>query len=301
MFINNKKPMSNTFYNSGQPPQDKSNTYITAAKGLLVVGDAVITGKLETPKILSIESDINTLAANEVILAETQSQQAAVQSQQATEIAALQAGSGTNKFLSTPVIFKTIDDMLPNAIIPTGTAPGDNIVKTFDLGRKITAGWVSFTLDFVYAQNSLSSEQNTFDSTIRFLFQNFPTNEQTMLYVTEDYSKTVRYSSFGSERTPDAISIVSNTSPLRKTYTDLGGFMFGVAYKSISGDSLPFAFSSYSYNPGMQAAEPYYLEAVYFDNSGATTLLTFVFKVKDITTVNIIFNDKNAILVYPNS
>jgi hypothetical protein len=195
-------------------------------------------------------------------------------------------------------------DLQPNNIIPDPlgppVAPGVRYTKYFDLGSVMRTAWVNFPFEgFRFVSDEYFPVPHPNNSVDSFAGQQDQGTTSSMLYVTEDYNQTARYGSMGQERNPTNIYPTlppppgppypnDNADPwvgnstLRKTYGELGGYVFGVYYSPpllpstvVSPQCVAMA-SQFTYG-----VKPYYIEAVYLDNtSGPTTRLNIVFRMK---------------------
>jgi hypothetical protein len=160
----------------------------------------------------------------------------------------------------TPLIFTTDVNMSPDNIIPLATGP---FTKTINLGIKTTQAWVRIKNGNGYAQGKLfmalpglfSSNENEQISTFD-------------VYVTENYEQAMRWTAINPEENPITLQPLGFSS-LRKTYAQLGGFLFGT-YNGSSGKNSVVFFNTFgSFN--------LFVRSIYLDNSAITTKLVIDF------------------------
>jgi hypothetical protein len=115
-----------------------------------------------------------------------------------------------------------------------------------------------------------------------------------MVYVTEDYTQTTRHSAHWWEyAAPGGASSSgpwANFSTLQKTYTELGGYVFGVYNGG-------FGYRTFVFNG--TAPQYIHVQAMTLDNSGPTTRLRIDFRKDDVIGSDYVLNDtESAIIVY---
>jgi hypothetical protein len=198
------------------------------------------------------------------------------------------------------VFYYGAQDLLPNNVIPDPLGPpaaiGVRYTKYLDLGRVIRTAWVCFPFEFGIDSSFPPGVNPGFVMVDSFAGQ-VTYSTGSMLYVTEDYNQTTRYGSYTDERNPTNLYLTLPPPPgppypndtsdplvglgtLRKTYGDLGGYVFGVYYSNPINTTLVVNPQSLGMG-GAYGAKPFYIEAVYLDNtSGPTTHLNIVFRMK---------------------
>ncbi len=201
------------------------------------------------------------------------------------------------------VFYYGAQSLLPNNVIPDPlgppVAPGVRYVKYLDLGRVVRTAWVCFPFEYDVDFNFPPGVNPIFTLADSFAGQIPGYLTGSMLYVTEDYNRTQRYGAYGAERNPTNIYPVLPPPPgppypndtadplvgfgtLRKTYGELGGYVFGVYYSGPM-DAVAVVNPQSLGMGGAYGAKPFYIEAVYLDNtSGPTTRLNIVFRMKYI-------------------
>lgn len=164
-----------------------------------------------------------------------------------------------------------------SSIMPDATIPNSVGVfsKYYDLGVSgITSAWVSVPV-FLSDQPIYNTITGTASST----------STSIMTYVTENFSEAKRYGGNNVEKQPDGTVVGLNN--LRKSYADLGNYLFGTYGVPEAEWVFPATIPT-----------TYYVQAMYLDNSNPTTRLV-IDLFRKTTTIASGFNpDNNNLLVY---
>ena len=249
---------SSTITLTGSPPQDRNYSNVAA-------GNASVSCNLTARPLADLQLQIDALA-NEVANIET-------------------PGGGGNVLANlTPTLFYP-SSFTPNASILDTTG---EFTKSLDLGINTTAAWVKIAGRSTINPTALPvivdglTGSNTTPST----------QPLHTVYVTEDYSQTTRWSAISNELNPS--SSLVGLSSLKKTYAQLGGFVFGTYVGAVSTPrTVVFGLN-------LDDAQQFYVRAMYLDNtSGPTTQLVFDFVKLASTGAASFSNFDSAIVVYP--
>lgn len=187
-------------------------------------------------------------------------------------------------------------------LIPNGTTAGSVFIRSFPIVGHIgvKAAWISFPT-FSRPSANPYGVIHTFSP-----FYSAQVNENTqagsMLYVTEDYNQTTRYSGHVWERNPLNPSTVlgfSTISPVRQTYASLGGFVFGLNIYDVAPNYTSAVFRGTSTEDNRR----FYIRSVYLDNTtlpGQNTRVVVEFVTTGTFTGDFdISNSSDIIVVYP--
>ena len=162
----------------------------------------------------------------------------------------------------TPLIFTTDVNMSPDNIIPLATGP---FTKTINLGIKTTQAWVRI-------KNATANVQSKLFMALPGLFSSNANDQISTfdVYVTENYEQAMRWTAINPEENPITLQPLGFSS-LRKTYAQLGGFLFGTYSGTSAKNSVVF------FNTGTLNTFNLYVRSIYLDNSAITTKLVIDF------------------------
>lgn len=191
------------------------------------------------------------------------------------------SSGGSPNFADMQVIGLTWEDIMPDLNVPSGTG---SYTKTYDLGvAGIVSAWVGIP--------QVSLQRPTFNTLagtgVGSGTDNYNGLVSSMIYVTENYLETKRFGGNAAERVPGTGQPLG-LSALRQTYSTLGGYVFGIYSDASEPHSIVFDMGSTSVDQNLQA--------VYLDNSGATTILTLDFIKRNSNSGSFRFH--NDIIVY---